>query len=373
MEDLPTLKTYEHHLEKTADWLLRSIRKGRGGSCAHYTPLVGWSRPYPETTGYLIPTLLRLEGRVPGREFRKEAVGLGEWLLSIQMDSGAWQGGLYPARGEAKPSIFNTGQILAGMAALYDATGEARWLEGAGRGADWLAAGVNQKGHWSRQDYRCAVTPSYYNHVAWPMLEVWRQTQNGALRGAAERVLRFVLWRRKKDGSFDGWAFSESLPAFTHTIAYTLRGLQESARLLDNWETYGTPAIQALELLARRAELASGALAGAYAEGWEAVKGYSCLTGNAQIALCLLVWEEREKDLRIVNAAAKLVDFVCAKQKLGALSAGVRGAVAGSAPLWGGYMRMRYPNWAAKYHCDALMMLMDRLRKEMETQLCASS
>jgi hypothetical protein len=44
---------------------------------------------------------------------------------------------------------------------------------------------------------------------------------------------------------------------------------------------------------------------------------------------------------------------------------GLRGAVAGSAPLWGDYMRMRYPNWAAKYHCDALMGVMARVEREL--------
>ncbi len=30
--------------------------------------------------------------------------------------------------------------------------------------------------------------------------------------------------------------------------------------------------------------------------------------------------------------------------------------------LWGRYMTLRYPNWAAKFHCDALIKLMARLR-----------
>jgi hypothetical protein len=30
------------------------------------------------------------------------------------------------------------------------------------------------------------------------------------------------------------------------------------------------------------------------------------------------------------------------------------GALAGSAPLWGDYMRFRYPNWAPKFFLDAM-------------------
>jgi len=34
----------------------------------------------------------------------------------------------------------------------------------------------------------------------------------------------------------------------------------------------------------------------------------------------------------------------------------VRGAIAGSYPLWGRYLRWRYPNWAAKFFLDALLL-----------------
>ena len=34
----------------------------------------------------------------------------------------------------------------------------------------------------------------------------------------------------------------------------------------------------------------------------------------------------------------------------------VRGAVAGSAPIWGRYSMFEFPNWAAKFFADAVMM-----------------
>src|SRR2546429_684052 len=49
-------ETYERHLAATAGWLLKSIDHGKGGSCAYFWLPGGWSRPYPETSGYLIPT-----------------------------------------------------------------------------------------------------------------------------------------------------------------------------------------------------------------------------------------------------------------------------------------------------------------------------
>ncbi len=34
------------------------------------------------------------------------------------------------------------------------------------------------------------------------------------------------------------------------------------------------------------------------------------------------------------------------------------GGIAGSVPIWGGYSRFEYPNWAAKFFADALMTKM---------------
>jgi len=34
----------------------------------------------------------------------------------------------------------------------------------------------------------------------------------------------------------------------------------------------------------------------------------------------------------------------------------VRGAIAGSAPIWGRYAMFEFPNWAAKFFADALIM-----------------
>jgi hypothetical protein len=352
--------SYERHLAATAEWLLRSIEHGQGGSCAYFSLAGGWSRPYPETTGYLIPTLLRLSQTLQGFDGEERAVALGSWLLTLQGSDGWWRGGVHPPKGDPGPSVFNTAQVLQGLVALHDLTGEDRWLAGAQRAGRWLAAGVDHDGLWAGGDYRAAGTPSYYTYAAWPMLEVAERCGDEAIRSAATGVLDAILRRRRENGSFAEWGFSEGVPAFTHTIAYTLQGLIASARLLDDWERYGKPVEKGLWTLAQRTEETDGRLAGRLDDDWEPGAGYVCLTGNAQLALCLLELDEREPDTRLRRAAARLVDVVCGAQRLRAPLGGVRGAVAGSAPVWGRYMILRYPNWAAKYHCDALLRLLNR-------------
>jgi hypothetical protein len=362
---LATLASYQRHARATAEWLARSFRRG-GGSSAHFSLATGWSAPYPETTGYIIPTLLALRANFPELDLEAKALAAGRWLLGMQRADGPFPAGLLRANGKFRPSVFNTGQVLKGLVALHRHTGERVWLDAAHRGASWLARGVGRDGLWAANDYRAGETPSYYTHVAWPMLEVWAEGGSDAICAAARRFLERVLARRRENGAFARWGFRERGPAFTHTIAYTLRGLLESARVLQAWDPFGESAVAALEELRRRAELNGGSLPGALDESFRPVGNFVCLTGNSQTAINLLLWERREHDLRIVNAAAKLVDRVCAAQALESSVPALRGAVAGSSPVWGPYMRWRYPNWAAKYHADALQRLAARVERERE-------
>jgi hypothetical protein len=349
---------YERHLAATAGWLVESIERGNGGSCAYFSLAGGWSRPYPETTGYLIPTLLALPRLLPGFAGEDRATALGSWLLSLQDSEGWWRGGLHPPKDDAGPSIFNTAQILQGLVALHELTAEERWLAAAQRAGRWLAAGVNGSGLWPGRDYRAVGTPSYYTYAAWPMLEVAVRADDVAIRKAALGVLDAILARRRPNGTFAEWAFSPGEAAFTHTIAYTLQGFISSALLLDEWDRFGEPTEKGLRELARLGEASRGKLPGRVDDEWQPAARYVCLTGNVQTALCILDRAEARADRSLDAAAALLTDAVCDAQRLRAPLPSLRGAVGGSAPIWGRYMILRYPNWAAKYHCDAMMRQM---------------
>lgn len=288
----------------------------------------------------------------------ERARAFGEFLIDIQQPQGGWFGLTWPPRQDAQLSVFNTAQILKGLCALARSRPEAVWLESATRGARWLASGVDDRGGWSAGGYRSEANPSYYTQVAWPMLEVWSLTGDREIRDAAVRVLLEMLSRRTLLGGFRGWGFGAADTAFTHTIAYTVRGFLESARLLEDWEFYGAPVISGLRRLAEDAVATGGKLPGTYDGDWQSDSSFTCLTGNAQIALCLLLAYSKTKDELFPHAARMLVEGVISRQAIEHPIAGIRGAVPGSWPIWGRYMRGRYPNWAAKYLCDAIVALL---------------
>lgn len=357
------LNYYQKHLELSIDWLLRSI-KNSGGSSAYFS-LVGWSKPYPETTGYIIPTLLNYSRRLddPG-DIISKAESLGKWLLSIQNSQGFWNGGKHGKGKKENPSVFNTAQILKGMAALYLETGDSKWIDSGYRGAKWLSDNLNSKGLWEVGNYRPGFNPSYYTQVAWPMLEIWNLTNDDKLKTSAARVLDRIIQLIQDNGVIKGWGFDDDKPAFTHTIAYTIRSFQESARILNQYDKYEKPSRKVLDHFIKSSELNNGYIPGAYYNDLKPVKYYSCLTGNVQLAICFLNYYLQTNDLRIVNAAAKAIDYVCSKQSDEHFIKGFKGAVSGSSPIYGKYMILRYPNWAVKYLADALMKIISVLKKE---------
>jgi len=354
------MKSYNQSLDITLKWMEKTFND-EGASSAHFSPVLGWSKPYPETTGYIITTLLNAYEFKNDNKYKLLAINAGKWLLSIQNEDGSFPSGLHSKNSANFPSIFNTAQIIDGLVELSKFDQDNCWINSAERAAIWLSRGVNDDGTWDTGNYQNSYNPSYYSQVAWPMLRVWKITNDTFIREKAKKVLIYICNKTTKNGEIVDWGFKPNDAAFTHTIAYTIRGIIECAIILDMWDKFGAYTEKSINKFYRLSELNNGKLPGSFKLGWKGDSSYSCLTGNAQIAICLMRYEQLFPDLRLINASCKLVDYVCSQQRTKGQNIG---AVGGSSPLWGKYMFLRYPNWAAKYHADALMMLINRLNIE---------
>jgi hypothetical protein len=361
-------------------WLLRSIEACGGQGSARfysrwYVPLRGWSWPYPETTGYLIPTLLNYARFADRPELVPIALRQADWILTLQMPDGSLPGG-HIAHGKASrgPSVFNTGQMILGLVAAFDESGDAKYLDAAARAAAWLASGVDAAtGTWTSHAYVAGHSPAYHTRVCWPMLAVHTRRPDPVVESAAQRALRAILSWQQPHGGFAHWAFVPGRPAFTHTIAYTIRGFLESAALLgDGGRSYFEAALRCADVFRRKLELGGG-LAGAYDQDLRGVTWYTCLTGNCQMAIIWMKLHQATGDARLLSAALKALSVVMARQKLRTLDRQNHGAIAGSSPLWGRYLTMRYPNWAPKFFVDALMEACTILQAQLGEAPCASS
>ena len=116
------------------------------------------------------------------------------------------------------------------------------------------------------------------------------------------------------------------------------------------------------ERLLRRLEI-KGRLAAAFDHSWKECADYVCLTGCAQLAGIWMRLYRRFGDVRFLNGALKALDLVKNTQILDSPYPGINGGVAGSFPVWGSYIRLAFPNWAAKFLLDGLVYAQDCVKQ----------
>ena len=342
-------------------WLRRSIEATGGQGSSHsWSPLFGWAKAYPETTGYLIETLLDYTTIKKDESLRKLAFQCANWLVSIQLPDGAFPGLL---AGNKIPSVFNTAQILFGLAKVaatpphpfVPAPPPDTIKEALSRALTWLTSVLEPDYSWRKYAYVADFTPSYYTRAVWGVLKANEVLQQPDIQEAMRNALHFYAERFLPNGAVRDWGFWPEKPAFTHTIAYTLEGFLESAILLDEKEILVKEILAGEQFLAVR-QKAGGRTAGRYDEHWRGDYSFLCVTGNCQLSIFYhRLWEITGEE-KFREAARSFLAEIIGFQKLGS-NTNTHDALPGSAPMWGPYLRFRYPNWGVKFFLDAMATL----------------
>ena len=185
-------QNFDHavHIREAAEWLKRAQDAGTDRGVSYGAILGGPFLPsYPETTGYIIPTMLELADHYGDPDFERRAIEMGDWEIAVQMDCGAVMGGRVDSR--PTPAVFNTGQVLLGWAALFRRTREERFRAAARRAIDWLLENQDPDGNWRRGNSNFAHAHSTVYNVkgAWGMVEAglaadWPDAVAGGVRSA---------------------------------------------------------------------------------------------------------------------------------------------------------------------------------------------
>lgn len=340
------------HLRATVDWLSRAQDIGEDPGVAWaYAFRGGWWPSYPETTGYIVPTFFDYAEFAGRSEFRERALAMGEWLLSIQMSDGAFQGGRMDQPPRA--SVFNTGQILLGLVRLAGETGDDRYATSLTRAADWLLSVQDANGAWSKSGYN-GIAHTYYTRVAWALLEAAAITRDIRHSKRAVAQLEWALHNQQPNGYFAHNGFEAGRDPFTHNIVYAAEGLL-AAGLIRDERRYVESALRVGTALKRHFD-SDGFLPGTFGPDWSSGAGYSCLTGDAQLAGLLFRLAAHTGEKGLAETAVRLNRYVKSTQSLRTRNGGIRGGVMGSDPIWGDYQPYAYPNWAAKFLADSLML-----------------
>ena len=252
---LPAIARQEHERDKTSPlladpgidavvaagigWLYRAqdaSPSADGGVARDYSLVSGWASSYPETTGYIVPTLIEWAQRSGDDEALRRAQRMLDWFVEIQFPEGGFQGGKIDAE-PCVPVTFNTGQILLGLAAGTLALGD-KYREPMNRAATWLRDTLDEDGAWRRfgTPFAAPGEKAYETHVAWGLFEAERVELG---RGYGEAGLRNVRWAMRKqrpNGWFADCCLIQPDAPLTHTIGYVVRGILEGYRLSDDAE-----------------------------------------------------------------------------------------------------------------------------------------
>lgn len=340
----------EYHARLAIDWIKHAQDvAGDGGVPGMYTLGKGWEPSYPETTGYIIPTMFDYYWYSHDDDCKNRAVKMGEWLVSVQCENGAFKDQ------SGNPFIFDTGQAVQGLVRAYNETRSEKYLSSAIEAGDFLVHMQDADGAWRRFVYN-GVVQIYNAQVAWNLLELFLVTRDDMYRDSAFRSIRFAIENQRSNGWFQHCAFDDQSNPLTHTIAYATRGILECAALLHN-DNYLAAAMKTADALLKLFNT-DGYLRARYDQDWKSTGTYSCLTGDAQISLIWLRMFEISRNPEYLLHARRLNAYLRTVhgKHVSSSNAGVRGAIAGSDPIYGKYMPFSFPNWATKFFVDALLL-----------------
>ena len=355
----------ENVIEAAIQWLSRAqdnSTSADGGVARDYSLINGWASSYPETTGYIIPTFIDYANWRGTNETRTRARRMLDWLADIQMPCGAFQGGKIDSKPVA-PVAFNTGQILFGLVAGEIAFGSYRkYVQ---RAADWLVQIQGSDGCWRKHGspFAAAGEKAYDTHIAWALLEAARIEPQRGYGGAALANINWALTYQRDNGWIGKCCLDDPSKPFTHTIGYALRGLVEGYRYSSETRLLDAACRTADGILTALRD--DGFLPGRLAADWVGAVDWACLTGTAQIAICWLKLFQFTGKETYRDAAFRANSYVRRTVRLDDPPE-TKGAVKGSFPIDGSYNGFEYPNWAAKFLIDSLLLEREIRERKMD-------
>ena len=355
----------ETHLKAAMEWLARAqdVCGGEGVSNLFFLK-TGWGVAYPETSGYILATFLAYADHSGDKSYIDRAIRIGDWEIAIQ----APNGGVFSSTELRQTRVFNTGQVILGWCVLYERTGEEKYLQAAKRAGDYLLNEQEADGTWRKDTYCGART--YHARVDWALLRLAQLIGESRYASAAINNLKWVLKQQQQNGWFAQCGFNDDQPVM-HVIVYTLRGLLECSQM--NHAAVNDlgvlhAVIKGADALCEALQVQpvagiTGMVPTAFDGNWESAAKDSCLTGNAQLACLLYRLEQCTGNQMYRNVADTVMSATKRTQLVETDLLPIKGAIAGTYPLSYGYVPNGYPNWAAKFFADALLMKINYLNK----------
>lgn len=197
-------------LQSAIKWVERNHLNGHAMPVTHKQ-----RRPYPEVTGYYIPTLLAIGEITLAEQFAR-------WLVTVQNPDGSFSLDNPDIR-----YVFDTGQVIRGWVSIIDRLPELQ--QPLQRACDWIIQSADPAtgrfacpaplGDWSLGE-RGEVCEGIHLYVIQPMRDAATILNQTYIKAAADKALMYYL----KNVPITDFSRSNAL---THFYAYTQEALFE--------------------------------------------------------------------------------------------------------------------------------------------------
>ncbi len=294
-------------LQKAIEWIHRNHLQAQAVPVTHRKKI-----PYPEVTGYYIPTLLTIGEIQLAEQFAR-------WLVSVQNPDGS-----FSLDNPTISYVFDTGQVIRGWVSIIDRLPEL--ADPLMRACDWIIRGADPLtgrlqfpapgGDWSLGG-RGEVNEAIHLYVLQPMREAAEKLNVPYMHKSVDKALSYYL----ANCSITNFQMPNAL---THFYTYIQEALFELGCFAEVQR--GMAAVAAYQQ-------ASGAVPGYHDVQWV------CSTGLAQLAK---VWYL----LGDIARADKAMDFLSQLQN-------ASGAFYGSYGVSATYFPTEEISWGVKYCIDA--------------------
>lgn len=341
------------HLRAAVAWLLQAQQAaeaidGCGGYCHSFHLARGWQPAYPETTGYIIPTMHRAAEYFAGdpmlaERLHRSVAQAARWLKTVQRPDGA----IPDLAG--RPQVFDTGQVLIGFNYLAERAPDLVDREALHRAADWLVRVKEPDGSFIGHAYN-GVAHSYYSRVGAALITAGRITGEQVFQQAGLANLAWTLKQQQPNGFFDYMSFGRE-PPFLHTMMYVVEGL-----LMGFAETADPRYLDAVTSFCERMlDISGGEVPfSQYYADFTVANRQRCLTGVAQwVGICLELAARGSE--RYAAGARQGISYLKTQQIMSSRDSRLLGGLMGSDGPLGTYMRLAIPNWGVKFWIDALL------------------
>ena len=342
-------------LRNAIEWLELAQDKTKVGALPKkYVINKGWNlEPYPEITGYTIPTFITLYKLFKKLEFKRRAEKMGNFLVKKYSTF----------RSISREYIFDLGQILIGLVSLYESTHRDKYLNIAIEIGDFLTMAQDSDGVWRKNTFTGTLknkikklfrkhSYTIHSRVSYGLLKLWRETGEKKYKLAAEKNLKWVISNQLPNGYF---LMASTL---THKLAYVVRGLIESGLILNNKKLLLSSKLF-MDTLSKKIKR-NGFLNGDINYKFKDIgpRKYVCLTGNAQFSIIFSKLSKIfQKDKYRFYAQILLIPVRNAQKNIFYLDKEAAGGVSGSWPLNGMYAPNTILPWATKFFIDSLLLL----------------